>query len=299
MCATDQAATEKPTRSKTKELEVIVADVIKETPDTVTLLLFTGNEELCYRPGHFLTIDPHQFPALDRFTRFLEDTKGRREPARAYSMASAPHEKHLAITVKEEPYVSGKTPYPPLLSPLLVRQTPVGTPMVVTGFAGPFTLPQDIGEKTDHMVHVAAGSGVVPNFSMIKYALDNIPDLRHTLICSNKTWDDVIYKWPLKHLQNTHPGKLKVIHSLTREDAAFPYDDTVRAGRISRDLLWKAIDDPMAAEYFICGPGITPHDRKAAKENHTVAAPRFMETVLGLLEELDVDPKKIHKESYG
>ena len=98
----------------------MVADVIVETPDTATLVLFTGNERLDYLPGHFLTIDPHQFEGLERFIAFLEDLKGRKEPPRAYSMASSPHEKYLAVTVKEERYVTGLTQYPPLLSPLLV-----------------------------------------------------------------------------------------------------------------------------------------------------------------------------------
>ena len=89
-----------------KQLEVMVADVIVEAPDTTTLVLFTGNDRLEYSAGHFLTIDPHQFEALERFTSFLEDLKGKREPPRAYSMCSAPHERYLAVTVKEERYVS-------------------------------------------------------------------------------------------------------------------------------------------------------------------------------------------------
>src|SRR4030095_10060183 len=96
-----------PERRRIKELEGMVADVIHETPDTTTLVLFTGNERLDYEAGHFLTIDPHQFEGLERFIAFLEDLKGRREPPRAYSMASSPHEKYLAVTVKEERYVTG------------------------------------------------------------------------------------------------------------------------------------------------------------------------------------------------
>src|SRR5438093_10385083 len=112
----------------------MVADVIVEAPDTTTLVLFTGNDRLEYSAGHFLTIDPHQFEALERFTAFLEDLKGRREPPRAYSMASAPHEKHLAFTIKEERYASGATKYPPLLSPLLVKNIVRGMRLVLTGF---------------------------------------------------------------------------------------------------------------------------------------------------------------------
>ena len=129
-----------PARRKIKQMECIVADVRREAPDTTTLVLFTGNEKLDYKPGHFLTIDPRQFPALERFTGYLEDVKGAKEKPRAYSMASIPDEKYLAITVKEERYQSGQTKYPPLLSPLLVWRTPPGTKMEITGFTGPYTL---------------------------------------------------------------------------------------------------------------------------------------------------------------
>ena len=140
----------------------MVADVVIETPDTSTLVFFTGNDRLEYSAGHFLTIDPHQFEALERFIAFFEHQKGKRELPRAYSMCSAPHERYLAVTVKEEQYVSGVTKYPPLLSPLLVKRTVRGMRLTVTGFTGPYTLPADIESQTDHIVHICAGSGSVP-----------------------------------------------------------------------------------------------------------------------------------------
>jgi 3-ketosteroid 9alpha-monooxygenase subunit B len=38
-------------RPRIKELEVMVAEVIRETADTATLVLFTGNDRLDYQPG--------------------------------------------------------------------------------------------------------------------------------------------------------------------------------------------------------------------------------------------------------
>src|ERR1700704_228760 len=195
----------------------MVADVIVETADTATLVLFTGNDRLEYMAGHFLTIDPHQFEALERFTSFLEDLKGKREPPRAYSMSSAPHEKYLAVTVKEERYVSGTTKFPPLLSPLLTKRTTRGMRLVVTGFTGPYTLAPDISSRTDHIVHVCAGSGSVPNFSMLKFALAYHPTLRHTFVYSNKMWGDIIFRDELGRLASAHPDRLTICHSLTRE----------------------------------------------------------------------------------
>src|SRR5262245_9746771 len=141
-------------RRRIKEMEVMVADVITETPDTSTLVFFTGNDHLEYKAGHFLTIDPHQFPALERFIAYFEDQKGKKEPPRAYSMCSAPGEHRLAITVKEERYQKGATKYPPLLSPLLTKRTERGMRLVVTGFTGPYVLPDDVEAQTDHLVHV-------------------------------------------------------------------------------------------------------------------------------------------------
>ena len=68
----------------------MVAEAVQETADTTTLVFFTGNDRLDYKAGHFLTIDPHQFEGLERFIAFLEDLKGKKEPPRAYSMASSP-----------------------------------------------------------------------------------------------------------------------------------------------------------------------------------------------------------------
>src|SRR5437867_12739771 len=211
----------------------MVADVVVEAPDTTTLVFFTGNDRLEFRAGHFPPADPHQYGALHRVPSVLEDLKGKKEPRRAYSMCSAPHERHLAITVKEERYVSGLTKFPPLLSPLLTKRTTRGMRLVVTGFTGPYTLPADIESKANHIVHVCAGSGSVPTFSILKHALANHPALRHTFVYSNKTWDDVIFRDALAQLASQHPDRLSVIHTLTREEDAARFGPLVKRGRIS------------------------------------------------------------------
>lgn len=281
-------------RRRIKELEVMVADTVIESPDTTTVVLFAGNDRLDYRPGHFLTIDPHQFESLQRFTAFLEDLKGRREPPRAYSLASAPHEKFLSITVKEERYSSGATKYPPLLSPLLVKGSMRGMRLVVTGFTGPYTLPDGVGDRTDHVVHVCAGSGIVPNFSILKHALREHPGLRHTLVYSNRTWQDVIFRDAIAALAAQHPDRLRVVHTLTRERR-----EDVRQGRVDEALLREIIPDPSASLVYACGPAISAWDRKAAREGGPAASPRFLEAALAALCAIGVPEDRISKESYG
>lgn len=286
-------------RKRIKAMEVMVADAIVETPDTTTLVLFTGNDRLEYKPGHFLTIDPHQFDALGRFIAFFEDVKGKKELARAYSLTSAPHERYLAITVKEERYVSGLTQYPPLLSPLLVRRTTRGMRLEITGFTGPYVLPDDIESRTDQLVHVVAGSGSVPNYSILKHALVHHPKLCHTFIYSNKTWDDVIFAKQLAELQARHPDRLRVIHTLTREPNADRLGPDVHRGRVDEALLRSLLPEPSAAICYVCGPGITPHDRHAAKARGEQPAPRFLESAVAALRAMGVPDKQIRRESYG
>ncbi len=299
MIATEETTAPARPRKKIKRLEVMVADVIVETPDAATLLLFTGNDKLEYEAGHFLTIDPHQFPALERFIAYLEDIKGKREPQRAYSLSSAPHEDYLAITVKEEAYTSGVTEFPPLLSPLLVHRTPRGTRMTVTGFSGPYVLPADIEERTDHLLHVCAGSGVVPNFSILKHALANDLALRHTFVYGNRERESVIFRRDLDRLARDYPDRLRVVHALSREDDPERHGPEYRKGRIDAALLAECVTDPGAVEVFACGPGISKWDRKAARDAGEEPKPRFLESVLTALDDLGVPAARIHHESYG
>jgi len=296
---TPAPATDHRARRRIKQIETMVADVVQETPDTNTLLLFTGSDRLDYDAGHFLTIDPHQFESLERFTAYFEDVKGKREPPRAYSMSSAPHEKYLAITVKEERYERGATKYPPLLSPLLVKRTARGHRLVVTGFTGPYVLPPDVESRTDHLVHLVAGSGAVPNFSILKHALTFSPSLRHTFICSNKTHADVIFRRPLEDLQARFPENLRLVHTLTREENVFAYGPTFRKGRVTATLLRDLIPDPSSCLVFACGPAIGTWDRAAAKARGEEPRPRFMESALEALAEVGVPEDRITTESYG
>jgi ferredoxin-NADP reductase len=286
-------------RTKIHELDTIVQEVIVETPDTVTLVLFAGHEPHDYKAGQFINVDVHQFPELRGLVTFFEEVKKRKEPIRSYSLASAPHEKNLAITIKEEGYVTGVTKYPPLLSPLLVHKTPVGTRIKAVGYTGPYVLPEDVENRTDHIVHLVAGSGSVPNYSILKDALHRGLKLRHTFIYSNKSWDDICFRAGLEDLEKHHPDKLRVVHTLTREQDEVRFGPNVRRGRISLELLKELIPDPQTCLVYLCGPAITPWDRRTALETKVPAKPRFLETALEYLHTLGITNDRIKRESYG
>ena len=282
-----------------REYEVTVAEVRQDSHDTATLFLDFGPEAPTYRAGQFINLDPHQFRAVSRLAAFLQEKKGRKETARSYSIASAPHEPRLALTIKEEEYLPGLTQYPPLLSPYLVHAPLTGTRLKVLGFMGHYVLPDDVEQRTDHVVHIVAGTGAAPNFGLIKDALHRGLKLRHTLLCSNKTWGDILYREPLEALARAHPDRLRMVHTLTREMDESRFSPTVRKGRISHALLQELIPDAATCLAYVCGPAITPWDRRKALETRTPATPRFLETVLGHLHELGVDDKRIKRETYG
>jgi 3-ketosteroid 9alpha-monooxygenase subunit B len=282
---------------RVRPMQVTVSEIVVETPDTVTLV-YTGPDRFEYKAGQFLTIDPHQFPSLLRFIQLFEQLKKRKEPPRAYSMASAPHEE-LAITIKEETWTPGDQQYPPLLSPFLVHEVSRGMPMTVSGFTGPYTLPDDIEGRTDHVVHLCAGSGSVPDFAIVKGSLRDHPRLRHTFIYSNKTWDDIIFRDALNALAAAHTDRLRVVHTLTRQQDMTSLPPDVRTGRVTVDLIRELVPDHDTCMFYACGPALGPWDRLAAKQKGVEPTPRFMESVHAIMKALNVPKQRFKEEAYG
>src|SRR5262245_46231346 len=122
-----------------ESFDVQLREVRRESPDTSTLVL-DAMGHTAYRAGQYLSIAPHQFEALLPAILKLEFEKGRKEPHRKYSLASAPHEPSLELTVKHEPFVPGVTKYPPLLSGHLVKGLAPGARFTVFGYSGPYVL---------------------------------------------------------------------------------------------------------------------------------------------------------------
>lgn len=277
--------------------DAVVLESVVETPDTRTLVLDVGSPAT-YAAGQYVSIDPHQFAGLRTLIEHLEHLKGRREAPRPYSMSSAPHERHIAITIKEEVYVPGVTKYPPLLSGFLVHHAVAGTPLIVRGFAGAYTLPDDVEARTEHVLHLCAGSGSVPNLSMVKDSLYRHARLRHTFVYSNRTWNDVIFRDALARLHDHHPGRLRVVHTLTRETTEPRREGELR-GRIGAGLLRDVLSAEPRSLVYVCGPAVTVWQRRACAAQGTTPEPRFIEAMLDHLAALEVPRERIKVESYG
>jgi ferredoxin-NADP reductase len=270
--------------------EGVVARVVRETADTVTLWL-QAPVPRDYQAGQFLNINPHEIGATRELAARLETEKGKKERPRAYSLASAPHEELIAITVKEE---QGGA-FPPLLTPYLCRQVSEGDRLPCAGFAGLYTLPADLPAGA-HVVHLCAGSGIVPNFSILKDALHRRLPLRHTLLYSNKRWEDVIYREELTRLAASHPEQLRIVHALTRDSTGAPVGAS--SGRLGEGGLRQAVPDLGEAWFFICGPSVPPYERVAARARGVTPEARFLESMKATLLSMGVPKARINAEGW-
>jgi ferredoxin-NADP reductase len=171
--------------------------------------------------------------------------------------------------------------------------------MEVTGYAGGYFITERVADLTDHCVHLCAGSGSVPNVSMIKWGLAHVPKVRHTFLYSNKTWDDIIYRDQLAALEAQYGDRLRVVHTLTREPETFPYSERVLRGRVTSDLIARLAGDVNACMFYACGPAITVWDKRAAKAEGREPSPRFMESVHAAMHDLAVPKERFKEEAFG
>ena len=186
---------------------------------------------------------------------------------RSYSIASAPEDASLVLTV--ERLDDGE------VSPYLVDELRVGDGLELRGpIGGYFVWQTSLGGP---LLLIGGGSGVVPLRAMLRHhrAVDASVPLR--LLYSARSLDDVIYRDELTGL--AAEGDVDIRFTLTR---AQPEGWDGYGRRIDRELLrevaWPADERPLV---YICGP--TP----------------FVETAAEALVALGHDPRRIRTERFG
>jgi ferredoxin-NADP reductase len=150
---------------------------------------------------------------------------------RSYSIASAPGDEHLVITV--ERLDDGE------VSPYLTETVQPGDDLELRGpVGGYFVWEESLGGP---LLLVGGGSGVVPLRAMLRYHRAIRSAVPARLLYSARTRGDLIYRRELEAFDTAI--------TLTREQWAG------RTGRVDRDLLeevaWPPVDHPLA---YVCGP---------------------------------------------
>lgn len=255
-------------RSATRETELaarlswqlgVVVELIRETPRTCSIVL-----EMPDWPGHLAGqhVDV-RLTAEDGY-----------QAQRSYSIASAPEEPRLVITV--ERLDDGE------VSPYLADELRAGDELELRGPIGGYFVwraESDLTPAADPapVLLVAGGSGVVPFRSMLRHhrAAGSAAPMR--LLYSARTLDGVIYRDELSRLSGS--DGIDVELTLTREGS----DGWAgRRGRVSEELLrelsWPASDAQLS---YICGPNA------------------FVETAAAGLVALGHPPQRILTERFG
>jgi ferredoxin-NADP reductase len=292
------AATAAPVRT-IRKYDAVIVDVVRRTHDASSVYFFVGDTPT-YKAGQFLSIDPHQFPELKRWIDYLELQKGKKEPIRSYSLQSAPGEKCIAICTKAEAYDPKVNKYPPLLSPLMASGSLKGREVVISGFTGAYTIDEGLDSQTDTIVHWVAGSGIVPNYGMLKDELRNNknPRIKHVMFDVNKTVGDIILHEQLRALAKAYPDRFTYVNLITREDPSYLGPNYFK-GRPTAELLRRYVPNPATARHYACGAAITKYQREEARAKGTEPQPRFMESVEAILHECGVPKQFFKKEEFG
>jgi ferredoxin-NADP reductase len=160
---------------------------------------------------------------------------------RSYSIASAPEDQRLALTVEGLP--DGE------VSSYLVGELRTGDMLELRGpVGGYFVWEEDMGGP---LLLVAGGSGVVPLMSMLRHRDASGAAVGARLGYSSRSWEDVIYRDELERLASATNGPV-VVHTMTRSQ---PSGWTGYARRVDGQMLaetaWPASSMPSA---FVCGP---------------------------------------------
>jgi ferredoxin-NADP reductase len=185
---------------------------------------------------------------------------------RSYSIASAPEQPELALTV--ERLDDGE------VSPYLVDEIRPGDVLELRGpIGGWFTWDAAQGGP---LLLVAGGSGVVPLMAMVRHRRLAGSDAPVRVLLSAKGPEELIYA---AELDAAGTGGVEVVRTFTRRT---PEDWTGFARRVDRPMLqavaWPPGDRP---RIFVCGPT------------------GFVESVADDLVALGHDPRRVRTERFG
>lgn len=233
-----------------------VADIIEETHDVKTFRLVGETPVLfSYRPGQFVTL--------------LLDLDGE-AVQRSYSISSSPSRPHvLEITVKRVP--GGR------VSNWLCDHVAVGQSLTLKGPAGRFTCFDSPASK---MLFIAAGSGISPIMSMIRWIADTMADVDVALLASFRSPADIIFRKELDLISARHP-RFRIALTLTSASGEQTDAWTGLTGRIGKSRLAEMASDLDQRPVFLCGPE------------------PFAAAVRNSLDELGFDQSKLYSESFG
>ncbi|GAC1313246.1 MAG: ferredoxin--NADP reductase [Mucilaginibacter sp.] len=205
-----------------------------------------------------LKVEAIKWELPDTATFFFKDTSGKRVPCqagqfitlvfnhhdeeirRSYSLSSSPDEELLSITVKR--IENGE------ISRFLLTKVKPGDVLNAVEPAGRFIITNFEARKDIFLF--AAGSGIVPIYSQLKYLLSRPGESRLILIYSNQHEGSVLFGSELESLRAKTPERFDVIHLLSSEGNRLH-------NLMVEQLVRRHVKHDLAdAEFYTCGPSV-------------------------------------------
>jgi len=209
-----------------------VREVVRETPDTVTIFFEQPEPFLEYKPGQFLTL--------------ILEINGKEE-RRSYSLCTSPYvDPYPAVTVKR---IKGG-----VVSNYLNEHIRPGKTINILKPMGNFTT--DFHSKNkNHFVMIAGGSGITPIMGIMKSVLVNEPLSKITLLYCSRSENEIIFKDQLDKLVEANPDRLDVVMNISKPGESWSgLKGRIDAVKIKEVLATRAHTDLEKSKYFLCGP---------------------------------------------
>jgi ferredoxin-NADP reductase/cytochrome c2 len=243
-----------PLAAEPKKTTMILqlARIEPQTRDARTLrFLVPEGDRFWARPGQFITFN------------FLIDGK---KVVRSYSICSSPTQTgYIEITPKRVENGS--------VSVFLNEKAQLGLTVEAKGPSGQFYFDEAVDRK---IALIAAGSGITPMISILRYIDDRCLATNVSLLYSARTSKDIIFEKELQRLKE-RLDNFKYAVTLTKPDG----DWQGARGRLNRALIEANVNDLSATTFFLCGP----------KD--------FMESAREMLLAMGVNEARIKRESFG
>jgi ring-1,2-phenylacetyl-CoA epoxidase subunit PaaE len=105
---------------------------------------------------------------------------------------------------------------------------------------------------------IAAGSGITPILSIAAHTLATEQNSRFTLVYGNQRTQTIMFSEALQDLKDRYPGRLQLIHILSRQATELPLNhgrvDAQKIALLMPTQSQQLIDPSQIDEVFICGP---------------------------------------------
>jgi ferredoxin-NADP reductase len=240
--------------SRNNDTLFTVLNCYYETPDVKTFRLAKiSGVPVEYLPGQYMT---------------LTVVIGGKEYKRSYSLASTPaHSGVIEITVKRDSNGG-------LVSNWLNDYVNTGDTLSLKGPFGKFTC---AGQTPDKILFLAAGSGVVPIMSMLRWLAETEKPVNIALLLSFRTGADIIYRNELALITSRHRN-IKLYLTITKSSPVMQWSGLT--GRINKDMLAGLFTDIPERAVYLCGPDA------------------FMAECRQSLQELEHPPEQLFHESF-